>query len=154
MKKDIYEESSKIYKKENIFPLDREPKLTIPDKMLKIERSLKRGRYQITYKNENKKPFEFKPVKNKRIFVNVNAEKKPMVINDVRRNIKDATVTFDVTVVENPIPLLIIGYALLGTVFAGTTGFMLHEVNETSKTLLPLLIVGGGIYLFMVIKKR
>jgi len=152
MKKDIYKDSEEVYK--NIFPLPKNKKLSIPDKMLKVERTLKRGRYQIVYKKEDNKSFNLKPVKNKKVFVNVDGEQKPLVINGVSQNIKDGTVTFDVTVLQNPIPLIIVGYALLGTVFATTTGFMLHEVNETSKTLLPLLLVGGGIYIFMVIKKR
>lgn len=152
MKKNIYDESEKVYK--NIFPLESEKKVSIPDKKLKVERELKRGRYQIIYKKEDHKSFNVKRVKNKKVYVNVDGQKKPLVINRVSTNIKQGTIAFDVTIIDNPIPLVIVGYALLGTVVAGSTGFLLHEVNESSKTLLPLLIVGGGLYLFMVVRKR
>ena len=106
--------------------------------------------YKIVYKNDSGKPFTIKSVKNLKVFANVDGEKKPIIIHDVRSNDRESTVTFDITIVKNPIPLLILGYALLGTVVAGSTGFMLHEVNETSKTLLPLLIAGAGVYLFII----
>jgi hypothetical protein len=110
---------------------------------------LNKGRYILKYiGNNNSTPIN--NIVGRTIPINYEGQTKTVYINNVYTAGKDLFV--DINVIENPAPLIIVAYVLLGALGAGATGYAFSQIKETAIELKPFLFLGAGVFLISFVK--
>lgn len=109
-----------------------------------------RGNYQFVYSGEV--PPGYRNITGETLQAQHNGQNKQIKVNRMRVLPKQNQVIFDFTVVENPIPLVIVGYTLLFGGALGVTGWALTEANDFIDKALPIITIGGLFYMYTQLK--
>jgi len=126
---------------------EHDKKITNPD-MSQIE--LKRGKYSIIW--ETGKTIKFVKFTDKNIIVKIDDKNKRVKVHSITEN--KGKINTVITVIDNPIPLLLIGYAVLGLAGLTAGAFFVSEVNELSDNLTNAAIIGGVVYVLYLFKDK
>ena len=109
----------------------------------RFERNLTKGKWRIKWESTKK----LDPVKfaNESTVINVDGIEKRVKIHSME--VKDNYVIAEINILENPIPLLLVGYAILGVAGLSAGGFFISEVNELTSNTGSWVLIGGAFYL-------
>lgn len=111
--------------------------------------NLTKGKYRIKW--ESSKILDKREITNTKTFISVDGIEKQIAVDSIK--IDGNSVISEINILQNPIPLLMVGYAILG--IAGLTAgtFFVSEVNELADNTGNLLIIGGVILVIINYKK-
>ena len=113
---------------------------------------LETGRYKLTYSIDTI-PIDYKDISGIELHPTHLGKQKTIYVNSMDVDYEKSKVTYDITIKDNPLPLIIIGGALAGAALFGAFGYALDEVQETADQFAPYLIVGALIFLYYVYKR-
>jgi hypothetical protein len=158
-----HEDFDDKYPRDPITPPIKAPSITIPieDTIKKPDLTngkpdldskkfgdLTKGRYRIKW--EGSKNLDERIINKSRTIISVDGIKKQVLIHSIK--IKGTEVIADISILQNPIPLIMVGYAILGVAGLTAGSFFVSEVNELASNTMPLIMIGGAIFIIINFK--